>query len=62
MTEDDVPDLAALINGRDRVWLVYSHNDYTDPLNLIPQTLASEFELLQQRDFYGGRVQLYGVP
>ncbi|MCB8925763.1 MAG: glycosyltransferase family 39 protein [Ardenticatenaceae bacterium] len=62
MTEDDVPDLAALISGRDRVWLVYSHNDYTDPLNLIPQTLASELELLQQRNFYGGQVQLYGVP
>ena len=62
MTVSDVPDLTSLISGHDRVWLVYSHNWYTDPMGLVPQTLTSELELRRQRDFYGGQVQLYGIP
>ncbi|MEJ2208036.1 MAG: glycosyltransferase family 39 protein [Anaerolineae bacterium] len=62
MTTDDIPRLTSLISGRQRVWLVYSHDWYTDPLGLIPQTLASRMTLLRQRDFYGGKVQLYGTP
>ncbi len=62
MTDGDVPGLISLISGHDRVWLVYSHNDYTDPMGLIPQTLAAEMKLIQERDFYGGQVQLYGTP
>lgn len=62
MTESDIPRLMALVNARDRVWLVYSHNWYTDPEGLIPQTLASEMELTRQRDYYGGQVQLYEAP
>ncbi len=62
MTEIDIPRLISLVNGRMRVWLVYSHNWYTDPMGLIPQTLASKMELIRQRDFYGGQVQLYGAP
>jgi mannosyltransferase len=62
MTTDDVPDLTALVRGRERVWLVYSHDSYTDPLGLVPQTLASEMSLARQRDFHGGQVQLYVSP
>jgi hypothetical protein len=62
MTDSDIPELISLLNGRTRVWLVYSHNWYTDPEGLIPQTLESEMELLRQRDFNGGQVQLYGIP
>ncbi|MGC9393354.1 MAG: glycosyltransferase family 39 protein [Anaerolineae bacterium] len=62
MTESDIPGLISLVNGRDRVWLVYSHNWYTDPMELIPQTLASKMKLVRQRDFYGGQVQLYLTP
>ncbi len=62
MTESDVSGLVALVSGRKRVWLVYSHDSYTDPKGLIPQTLASQMTLIRQRDFYGGRVQLYGTP
>lgn len=62
MTEDDIPRLLSLISGHDRVWLVYSHESYTDPLGLIPQTLASRFKLTRTRDFYGGQVQLYEIP
>jgi hypothetical protein len=62
MTESDIPELISLLRGHSRVWLVYSHNDYTDPMGLIPQTLASEMKLIRERDFYGGQVQLYETP
>ena len=62
MTTSDIPGLISLLSGHDRVWLVYSHDSYTDPMGLIPQTLASQMELLRERDFYGGKVQLYGNP
>jgi hypothetical protein len=62
MTTKEIPGLISLLSGHNRVWLVYSHNDYTDPMGLIPQTLASKMKLLRTRDFYGGQVQLYGIP
>jgi len=62
MTESDVASLVSLISGHDRVWLVYSHDSYTDPSGLVPQTLASKMELIKQRNFYGGQVQLYQTP
>ncbi len=62
MTESDIPRLISLLNGRERVWLIYSHNEYTDPMGFIPQTLASQMKLTRQRDFYGGQVQLYEAP
>jgi hypothetical protein len=62
MTTNDIPRLISLISGRKRVWLVYSHNSYTDPMGLVPQTLASEMTPVRTSDFYGGRVQLYGAP
>lgn len=62
MTADDIPGLVSLLRGHDRVWLVYSHDSYTDPNGLVPQTLASQMKLLRTRDFYGGQVQLYGSP
>jgi hypothetical protein len=62
MTANDIPGLISLLRGHNRVWLVYSHDSYTDPTGLIPQALASEMELTRQRDFYGGQVQLYESP
>jgi 4-amino-4-deoxy-L-arabinose transferase-like glycosyltransferase len=62
MTTNDIPGLISLLNGHNRVWLVYSHDSYTDPMGLIPQTLASQRKLIRTRDFYGGQVQLYGTP
>jgi hypothetical protein len=59
MTTDDIPRLISLLRGRKRVWLVYSHNRYTDPMGLIPQTLSSKMQMTRNRDFYGGQVQLY---
>jgi hypothetical protein len=62
MTEGDIPKLISLAREHDRVWLVYSHDSYTDPEGLIPQTLAAEKELVRTREFYGGKVQLYETP
>jgi hypothetical protein len=62
MTADNVSGLISKVSRHKRVWLVYSHDSYTDPLGLIPQTLASQKELVREREFYGGRVQLYVDP
>ncbi len=62
MTESDVPRLISLLSGHKTVWLVYSHNDYTDPGGLIPQTLASAMKLIFKRDYYGVQVYIYGAP
>jgi hypothetical protein len=62
MTESEIPKLISLVRGHNRVWLVYSHDSYTDPRGLVPQTLALQMKILRQRDFYGGKVQLYGIP
>jgi hypothetical protein len=62
MTKNDIPGLISLVSGRKRVWLVYSHDSYTDPMGLVPGTLASQMKLIQERDYYGIKVQLYGAP
>jgi mannosyltransferase len=62
MTANDIPGLISLLRGYNRVWLVYSHDSYTDPMGLVPETLASQKKLIRTRDFYGGQVQLYGPP
>jgi hypothetical protein len=62
MKKSDIPGLIALLRGHNRVWLVYSHDSYTDPQGLIPQTLAAEMTLIRECDFYGGQVQLYEAP
>ncbi len=62
MTESDIPGLVSMISGHNRVWLVYSHTAYTDPMGLIPQMLASKMKLIKNLDFYGGQVQLYSTP
>jgi mannosyltransferase len=62
MTEQDVPALLALMNGHNRVWLVYSHETYTDPNGIIPRTLSSRMTLAKTDPFNGGVVQLYTTP
>jgi hypothetical protein len=62
MTANDISRLISLLSGHSRVWLVYSHDSYTDPMGLIPQTLASQKKLIRTDDFYGGQVQLYVDP
>ena len=54
MTDSDIPRLISLLRGHNRVWLVYSHNSYTDPMGLIPQTLASQNEINPDARFLWG--------
>ncbi len=60
MTRSDLPRLRALVGGHERVWLVYSHDWYTDPQGLIPPALDKELDLLDWWDFRGLQIRLYG--
>ncbi|MEE9616350.1 MAG: hypothetical protein V3T90_05000, partial [Anaerolineae bacterium] len=60
MTRSDLPRLRALVRGHERVWLVYSHDWYTDPQGLIPPVLDKELDLLDWWDFRGLQIRLYG--
>ncbi|PKN99349.1 MAG: hypothetical protein CVU42_08850 [Chloroflexi bacterium HGW-Chloroflexi-4] len=62
MAEADIPALISKVSGYERVFLVYSHDSYTDPDGLIPQTLASQMRLVRSTDFKGGTVQFYERP
>jgi hypothetical protein len=44
------------------VWLIYSHNWYTDPQGLIPPALEEELDLQGRWVFYGVQVMLYTAP
>ncbi|MEM7028913.1 MAG: glycosyltransferase family 39 protein [Chloroflexota bacterium] len=59
MTEADVPRLQSLLRQHERVWLIYSHNWYTDPNNIVAQTLQDELTLREKRLFFGLEVHLY---
>ena len=62
MTISDLPRLREIVQGHERVWLVYSHDWYTDPQGLIPQALEEELDILDRWRFLGLQVQLYGNP
>jgi uncharacterized membrane protein len=59
MTNADIPRLDDLVAGHGRVWLMYSHDWYTDPQRIIPAHLASTLEEISTRDFRGIKVYLY---
>jgi hypothetical protein len=59
MTRGDLPRQASLIHGRERVWLVYSHQWYTDPQGLVLSGLEEDVALQTRRRFYGLEVRLY---
>jgi uncharacterized membrane protein len=56
MTEADVPYLNELLTGHDRVWLVYSHDWYTDPHQIIPRQLDARMRLVDHQEFVGLQV------
>ena len=62
MAESDLPRLRSLLRNRERVWLIYSHDWYTDPQRLIPAALDEELDLVDSQQFYGLQVQRYEVP
>jgi mannosyltransferase len=51
MTEADLPHLHTLVAGRDRLWLIYSHNWYTDPDGLIPRELDRLMRRTDHQEF-----------
>jgi len=59
MTPEDLPLLRELIQDRERVWLVYSHDWYTDPQRLIPAALAQALTLVETRSYEGIEIWLY---
>jgi mannosyltransferase len=61
MRTEDVPVLRALVHGRERAWLVYSHQWYTDPQGLVPKALGETLALQGRRRFYGLEVRLYAA-
>ena len=62
MTRDDIPRLQSIIQGRKRVWLVYSHYWWTDPEYIISKSIGKEMRMLESRTFTGMQIRLYGVP
>jgi hypothetical protein len=62
MTAQDLPRLEALLQGHCRVWLVYSHNWYTDPHGLIPDALAQHGSLADRKQFHGIQIDRYALP
>jgi mannosyltransferase len=59
MTEADLPRLRALVEGRRRLWLVYSHDWYTDPDGIIPRELGRLMRRVEERVFVGLKVVRY---
>ena len=59
MTEADVPHLRALVADEDRVWLVYSHEWYTDPDGIIPRELGTLMRQTDRESFVGLQVLTY---
>jgi hypothetical protein len=59
MTEGDLPYLERLVEEHSQVWLIYSHNRYTDPQGLIPKALAQRRRLAGYNHFYGIEVYRY---
>jgi uncharacterized membrane protein len=59
MTAADVKRLEQLIADRRRVWLVYSHNWYTDPQSIIPRALGARLGQTRQQRFNGLDIFFY---
>jgi 4-amino-4-deoxy-L-arabinose transferase-like glycosyltransferase len=56
MTHEDLPYLHQLIQDRPRVWLIYSHEWYTDAGGLIPRYLDEQMRRVEERYFIGVQV------
>lgn len=56
MTAADLPHLQHLLVNHKRVWLIYSHDWYTDPAGMIPRELRQQRRLVDQQQFIGLQV------
>jgi mannosyltransferase len=61
MTAGDVPYARRLLQGRRRVWLVYSHEAYTDPDRLVWRVLGDQMRQGATRGFVGLNVTLFSA-
>jgi hypothetical protein len=59
MTAADLPRLRALVEEHDRVWLVYSHDWYTDPEKLIPTALKEELHYAGAQPYNGLQIMRF---
>lgn len=59
MTAADQPYLQQLLTQHRRIWLIYSHDWYTDPNGLIPRTLGQQRRLVADERFPGVQVLFY---
>jgi len=59
MRTTDLPRLQQLLTGHRRIWLIYSHDWYTDPQGLIPRELAQQHLLAAEEHFRGVKVLFY---
>jgi hypothetical protein len=59
MAPEDLPRLGDLIRDKARVWLVYSHDWYTDPQGLIPEALSRALTPVERRAYDGLEIRLY---
>ncbi len=59
MTEADLPYMRNLLAEQESVWLVYSHDWYTDPTGIIPRELEVQMRLVEQREFVGLQVMRF---
>ena len=62
MSTADLPYMRDLLTDRQSVWLIYSHDWYTDPQGLIPRELQRQMTLVEQRAFRGLQVMYYRRP
>ena len=59
MEEGDVARIREMLAGREQVWLVYSHNWYSDPEGIIPRELGKIFGESEQAEFPGIQIIRY---
>ncbi len=59
MSTADISHLQQLLTNHRRVWLIYSHDWYTDPQGIIPRELRQRLRLVDQRQFIGLQVMRF---
>jgi hypothetical protein len=59
MRAQDLSRLQSLLADRQRVWLIYSHQWYTDPQGLIPEALTTVLHLQGKWNLNGLEIHLY---
>ena len=60
MAESDVLRIKQLFEGREHVWLVYSHNWYSDPSGIVPRELGKILRESERAEFVGIQVIRFG--